>query len=126
MPNAFPDIYPFNISDKLEVQILYFDEEYEHLIIRGTTGEEKQDTFISLDNSVCGILFQEMDKDYINCDPRRDYPERYRSYLGKKNGSSKHMKSELVIPLEYINEQYKVHRDKLGEKLNRNVNNFNL
>lgn len=103
IPRFLPDYSPLRLREAPEVQILFLerDQDADVLVIRGTVGEEWDNTQVSIAGSVCGLLFEEPGRDYVLCNPHRDYPNRYKWYLGRKNGASRPMLSELAVPVEY-------------------------
>ena len=101
IPQILPQFKPIKIKDKPEAQILFYYEKgqyvkEEHLSIKATTGNEIINTRVLIHESISGFLIEDRDLDYFLCNPK-DYPKRYKSYLG--NSAKKEILSELVIPI---------------------------
>lgn len=100
---ALPNIGPLKITPNPEVQILFYREGDEFLTIKATTGSEKINTRLSVENSISGHLIENPYLPYYLCEPKSD--PRYKSYLGKSEigDISKIIETELVIPLKIDN-----------------------
>jgi signal transduction histidine kinase len=103
IPRFLPDYSPLKLREEPGVQILFLekDRDADVLVIRGTVGEEWEITQVKIDGSVCGLLFEDLASEYVVCNPLKEYPNRYKWYLGKKNGATRPMRSELAVPVEY-------------------------
>lgn len=106
-------------SRTIYVQILLLENSADGpvLAIRGSydpdraAPEEPVITRVSIDHSVCGLLFKPPWPSYVLCDPTEDepYKELYKRYLGKGGrGARQDIRSELAIPLLHQGEPFAV------------------
>lgn len=107
IPSFLPD-YPTILKVSTEVQILLREEKTDFMTISGTTerGSGDRPVLIAITRSVCGLLFENETLPYVLCNPERDYPNRYKSYLGKKIGRK--IQTELAVPVTHGTERFAV------------------
>ena len=98
---------PFHISEPPKVQLLLYESGDKYLTIGATQGKEPQNTFLLVDESVCGLIINdkknkvEKEKEFLYVDPH-DYPNLYRGFLYPGLEEKPH--SELVVPILYEKE----------------------
>jgi len=101
-----PSYRPLKLTDMVDVQILFHEKKEDFLTIRATTGKEPDSTRVDVSDSVSGLLIEDTSLSSILCNPKIDYPERYKDYLGKHE--QREMLTELAIPISQNGERFAV------------------
>jgi signal transduction histidine kinase len=107
IPSFLPIFGPLNFpGPPPHVQILMLarsiDGRPQHMVIRGTTGEEHPGTRVAINGSICGLLVEDPEHYPYYCDDpsKPEYASRYKSYLGQHGM----IRTELAVPLTRGNE----------------------
>lgn len=81
LPDLFPDFPSYEFPQNTGVQLLFHEEESNYLTIEATTGIESLGTRVSIEDSFCGKLIDNPEKNHFVEDVKKS--KRFKNYLGR-------------------------------------------
>lgn len=93
-----PDWKPLLIEPSPKVQFLSYKTGDRHLKILATQGDEEIGTEVLVDSSICGMLVQNPEKEYVCVDPHK-HLDRYSAFLLDQETDIPH--SELAVSIKH-------------------------